>query len=194
MKTCSGLWSVLLNCGLCELKLGWILPARERNRQGLCLTWSLAHLCSIHMYGAMLILHRQACMQRPGQSWGEWQGPWLALGGSVCVDVDFISGVRRLLFHVVNPADTNGLLNQSSSFPVHVHFAMSSTYKYINIYFNKFNIFLSWFIFIIPPVLIFFLFLQLSSIVVSLMSISITLMSLPVPSLLLQNRILVHKL
>lgn len=26
----------------------------------------------------------------------------MALGGSACADVDFFSGVRRLLFHVVN--------------------------------------------------------------------------------------------
>lgn len=82
MKMWSGLWSVLLNCGLCELKLGWIMPASERNRQGLCLTWSLAYFCSIHVCGAMLTLNRQACMLRPGQSLGEWQGPWLALGVS----------------------------------------------------------------------------------------------------------------
>lgn len=34
MKTCSGLWSVLLNCALCELKPVWVLPARVRNRRG----------------------------------------------------------------------------------------------------------------------------------------------------------------
>lgn len=52
-----------LNCGLCEPERGWILPARELNRQGLCLTWLPAHLCCVPLYGATLLQHKRVCIQ-----------------------------------------------------------------------------------------------------------------------------------
>lgn len=52
-----------LNCGLCEPERGWVLPARELNRQGLCLTWLPAHLCCVPLYGATLLPHKRVCIQ-----------------------------------------------------------------------------------------------------------------------------------
>lgn len=56
-------WRVPLNRGLCEPKRGWILPARELNRQGLCLAWLPAHLCCVPLYGATLLPQKQVCIQ-----------------------------------------------------------------------------------------------------------------------------------
>lgn len=39
------------------------MPARELNRQGLCLTWLPAHLCCVPLYGATLLPHKRVCIQ-----------------------------------------------------------------------------------------------------------------------------------
>lgn len=83
-----------LNCGLCELKLGWIVSARERNRQGLCLTWSLAHLSPLHVYGT--VPKQASWYGEDGESGRGLDWHWVGL---LVEDVDFYSGVRRVLFH-----------------------------------------------------------------------------------------------
>lgn len=69
---------------------GFCQPGSDTVR-GLCLTWSLAHLCSFHMYGAMLMLQRHACMQRAGQPQGGWQWALIGAGwvGSCGCGLDF---------------------------------------------------------------------------------------------------------
>lgn len=62
-KTCFWPWGVPLNCGLCEPERGWILPAGEPNRQGLCLSWLPAHLCCVPLHGATLLAHKRVCIQ-----------------------------------------------------------------------------------------------------------------------------------
>lgn len=38
------------------------MPARELNRQELCLTWLPARLCCVPLYGATLLPHKQVCI------------------------------------------------------------------------------------------------------------------------------------
>lgn len=65
------------------------------------------------MYGAMLMLHRQACMKRPGPE-ESGRGPDWCWVGSACAVVDFISGVRRIVVPCCKLADTRGLSIQRS--------------------------------------------------------------------------------